>query len=77
MTKSKSLNFDEEVFETSELSEGHYCKDCEYTLDASVSAVYDTLPDHDFCLDDKTKTNLVYIAGYVVYVLCSDQASWK
>ena len=60
-----SLNADVRCSEESELLDGHQCVDCKYTLDASASEVYDTLPDYEFCLDCETNTNLVHIAGYI------------
>ena len=70
-----SLNAEVGGFEESELLEGHQCKDCNYTLDATASGVYDTLPDYELCVDGETKTNLVHIAGYVARKGSRDETS--
>ena len=38
------------------------------SMTGCLCTCYDALPDHEFCLDDETKTNLVHIAE-----LCSEE----
>lgn len=51
--------------DTDGATSGHYCKSCTYSMDEHISEVFDDLPKLEDSISDDTKSNLVYIAGYV------------
>ena len=44
----------------------HKCLDCKYKLDAAEFGVFDELPTLEDSVCTESKSNLVYIAGYVI-----------
>ena len=59
-----SLNAD--VSRSNNQMSSHKCLDCNYKLDAAEFGVFDELPTLEDSVCTESKSNLVYIAGYVI-----------
>ena len=65
------LSLSVDVEDIDNITSGHSCSSCSYTMDEKASSVFDNLPQHEESIPDDAKSSLVYIDGYVVRKLQS------